>query len=148
MTPSSRIVATTGNNLNAGIKVEGIPRSVSKEHASKEGMTTTTASESWGTQSNGAQVDAELKPVQEALDFKEVVERSFGLPYHEVNFMTGKDLRDRADRLVLEAYIQSKTLTNQCYTKASKPAKVTQQIIKVDKKWTQESSQVQQEQGC
>ena len=54
MTPSSRIVATTGNNSNADNKVEGVSCSVSKNHTSKEGMTTITASASWGTDENNA----------------------------------------------------------------------------------------------
>ena len=108
MTPSSRIVATTGNNSNADNKVEGVPRSVSKNHTSKEGMTTTTASESWGTDENNSKGKAEPQELQEALSFREVTERTFELPYHEINYMTGKDLRDRADRMVLEAFIKSK----------------------------------------
>ena len=69
------------------------------------------------------------------------------MPYHKVNYMTGKDLRDRADRLVLEAYIQSKTLTDQYYTNTNKTIKITKKIVKVNKKWTHEPIQVQQEQG-
>ena len=94
-----------------------------------------------------AQLKVKPKPIQDALTFKEVVERSVGLPYHEVNYMTGKDLRDRVDRLVLEAYIQSKTFTDQCYTNTNKTIRITKKIVKVNKKWTQEPIQVQQEQG-
>ena len=137
MTPSSRIVVTTGNNLNAGIKVAGVPRSVFKEHVHKKGATTTTASETWGIETKDTQDKAKPKPIQDALNLKEVVGRSVGLPYHEVTYMTGKDLRDRADRLVLEAYIQSKTFTDQCYTKTGNTIKVTkkcQSEQKVDQK--------------
>ena len=44
MTPSSRIVATTSYNLDAGIKVEGVPCFVPEKLESKEGMATTSAS--------------------------------------------------------------------------------------------------------
>ena len=54
MTPSSSIVSTTCNNSNADNKVEGVPCVVSKNHTIKEGMTTTTASASWGTDENNA----------------------------------------------------------------------------------------------
>lgn len=60
--------------------------------------------------------------------------------------MTGKDIRDRADILVLEAYIQSKTLTDQCHT-TSNTIKVTKKMVKANKKWTQKPTQAQQEQG-
>ena len=60
MTPISRIVATTRNNSDAGIKVEDVPRSVPGKHKSKEAMTTTTASASWGTEANVAQDDVKL----------------------------------------------------------------------------------------
>ena len=146
MTPSSRIVATTGNNSNADIKVEGVPRSVSKNHTSKEGMTTTTASASWETENN-AKVNAEPQQLQEALSFREVAERTFELPYHEIKFMIGKDLRDRADRMVLEAFIKSKTLTDQCYTKSARTTVVKRKLIQVNKKWTQENTQAQQPHG-
>ena len=129
MTPSSRIVATTGNNSNTDIKVKDVPRSVSKNHTSKEGMTTTSASASWETEANNAQVNAESQLLQEALDFREVVEGTFELPYHEVNYMTGKDLRDRADIMVLEAFIQSKTPTDQCYTKMGRTTVVKRKLI-------------------
>ena len=86
-------------------------------------ITTTTASETWGTKTMDAQVKVKPKPIQDALTFKEVVERSVGLPYHEVNYMTGKDPRDRTDGFVLEAYIQSKTFTDQYYTKQAKQSR-------------------------
>ena len=37
MTPSSIIVATTGNKSNTGIKVEGVPCSVPEKHEKKRG---------------------------------------------------------------------------------------------------------------
>ena len=147
MTFSSRIVATTGNNSNADNKVEGVPRLVSKNHTSKKGMATTTASASWGTDENNAKGKTEPQQLQEALSFREVAEKTFDLPYHEINYMPGQHLRDRADRMVLEAFIKSKTLTNQCYTTSARTTVVKRKLIQVNKKWTQKNTQAQQPHG-
>ena len=34
-----------------------------------------------------------------------IIEDRVGFPYHEVNFMTGKEIRDRTERCILEAYV-------------------------------------------
>ena len=121
--PSSRIKETKVGN-------DGVPNII-------RDITTTTASETWGTKTMDAQIKVKPKQIPDALNLKEVVERSVGLPYHEVNYMTGSYLRDRADRLVPEACIKSKTLTDQCYTNTNKTIKITKKIVKVNKKWTQ-----------
>lgn len=57
-------------------------------------------------------------------------------------YMTGKDLRDRVNRLALETYIWSKHLTDyNCYIQARKTTKVTKKVVKANKKWTQEEIQ-------
>ena len=69
---------------------------------------------------------------QKARSFKKVVANSFELPYHEMHFMTGKYLQRRGDRMVLEAYIWSNTLTDQYYNNAGKSIKAKKLIIQVN----------------
>ena len=49
------------------------------------------------------------------MTFKGVVEDTIDVPWHEIHFMTGKEIRDRGDRKILDAYMKSKTLTGQNY---------------------------------
>ena len=50
MTPSSRIIATTNNNVNTEIKKEGAPFSVHQNHKKQEKATTIIASRSCETE--------------------------------------------------------------------------------------------------
>ena len=68
---------------------------------------------------------------QEALNFEEVTERSTGLPYHKVNYTAGKDLRDRANRVMLGGCVKSKNYSNWCYANIQ-----TRNRFHVGKKWT------------
>ena len=67
------------------------------------------------------------------MTFEETVEDTFGLPHHQILFMTGKELRDIGDRRVLDAYMKSegylRTLTDQNYV----PRK--RNIVKPAMKW-------------
>ena len=63
------------------------------------------------------------------MTFKEMAEDAIGLPHHEILFMTGKEIRDRGDRLVLDKYMRSKTTTDQNYV----PRK--RNIVKPAMKW-------------
>ena len=62
-----------------------------------------------------------------------MVEIAFDLPYHEVNLMTGNYLRDRTDRIVFEAYIKSKNISDQCYANSGKHINVKQNKYKLAK---------------
>ena len=48
------------------------------------------------------------------MTFKEMAEDAIGRPYHDILFMTGKEIRDRGDLLIRDAYInmRSKTLAS------------------------------------
>jgi hypothetical protein len=48
--------------------------------------------ESWGTDENNSKGKAEPQGLQEAMSCREVAERTFTLVYHEISYMTGKDL--------------------------------------------------------
>ena len=65
--------------------------------------------------------------------FDEFLQNGFGLPYHQILFMTGKELRDIGDLRVLGAYMKSRgylsTLTDQNYI----PQKL--KIVKLVMKW-------------
>ena len=61
--------------------------------------------------------------------FEEMAEEAFGLPYHEILFKTGKELRGMSDRKLLDVYMKSRTLTDQNYL----PRK--QKIVKPAMKW-------------
>ena len=50
---------------------------------------------------------------KEALDFKEVTDFLAGLQYHKAIYTTGKDPKDQKDRLILRAYIQTITFSDQ-----------------------------------
>ena len=63
-----------------------------------------------------------------------MVEIAFDLPYHEVNLMTGNYLRDRTDRIVFEAYIKSKNISDQCYANSGKHINVKQKRIQTSEK--------------
>ena len=69
---------------------------------------------------------------REPMSVKSLVEDTVGLPYHDVCFMMGKEIRDRGDRVVLEAYVKSKITSDQCYQpskrKIVKPAKIWSEI--------------------
>ena len=52
---------------------------------------------------------------KEPASFKNIVEEYVSLPYHEVNFMTGKDIRARGDRMNIETHIKFKITADQCY---------------------------------
>ena len=64
----------------------------------------------------------EQKPTEEEeakttglMTFKEMAEDTIGSPYHEIFFMTGKEIRDRGDREMVDAYTRLRTLTDQNY---------------------------------
>ena len=45
---------------------------------------------------------------REITSFKSLAEDTVGLPCHELSFMTRNEIKDRGDRVILEAYIKSK----------------------------------------
>ncbi len=47
------------------------------------------------------------------MTFEEITEDTIGATYHEILFMTGKEIRDRGDCKILEAYMRLRTLTDQ-----------------------------------
>jgi len=65
----------------------------------------------------------------EPLPFDDLLGDGLGLPYQQEPFMTGKELRDIGERRVLDAYITSRTLTDQIYV----PRK--RKIVKSAMKW-------------
>ena len=74
MTPTSRIGATADNQLNTDTRVEGVSHLVPRNCTNKEGITTITASKSWGTKTNFVQNGTKSQPAQKALSFKEIME--------------------------------------------------------------------------
>ena len=84
------------------------------------------------TNSNKAARPQDIEP----MSFKILVEGMVGRPYHEV-FMTGKDIRDRGDRVVLEASAKFKITLNQHY----QPSK--RKIVKPAKFWSEIKSSKQ-----
>ena len=70
------------------------------------------------------------------MSFKSLVEDMVGWSYHEV-FMTGKEIRDRGDRVVLEASVKSKITLDQHY----QPSK--RKIVKSAKIWSEIKSSKQ-----
>ena len=49
------------------------------------------------------------------MTFKEMTEDTIRSLYHEILFMTGKKIRDRGDRKILDTYMWLRTLTDQNY---------------------------------
>ena len=64
--------------------------------------------------------------------FKEIAEDTFGLPHHRICFMTGKELRDIGDRIVLDAYLTSRGYPG-CTDQNCVPRK--RKIVKPAMKW-------------
>ena len=65
-----------------------------------------------------------------------IIEDRVGLPYHEVNSMTGKEIRDRTERCVLESYVWSKTIITDTY----QPRIWTARCWKATKQQTEEET--------
>ena len=67
------------------------------------------------------------------MTFKEMAEDAIGRPYHDILFMTGKEIRDRGDLLVHDAYIKmrSKTLGPESLNYVPRKRK----IVKATMKW-------------
>ena len=113
MKKTSRIVETTDNNSDANFKVENVPVFVREvKHKNNEGMTTTTAASTSETHSISRRYECIKVPTQTPHTFKEIAEQSTELPFHELNFVSRKELEERSDRLIMNAFIQTKKNIN------------------------------------
>ena len=112
--------------------------------AEKEDATEITAINTTATAMTGVKSMIEGKCNKEAPSFRETIKDLLGLPYHEVNFMTGKELRDRGDRMILEAYVKSNTTSDQCYSNWRGNKNTKRRIVKPIKKWSGTNKPVHQ----
>ena len=71
-------------------------------------MKTTTVAIKNVTQKTEGKPQATQPQNKRFISFASLVEETVDLPHHEVSFVTGKEIRDRSDRFVLEAYMKSK----------------------------------------
>ena len=113
MTSRSRFAVPTVSKSNAHTKVDGVP-TLSYQDEEQEGMTTTTADSTYNIVEEATLNTIETQDEQPT-PFTSLVEDTVGLPYHQVNFMTGKEIRDRSKRIVLDSYMRATTTTDQNY---------------------------------
>ena len=127
MTPRSGFAATTAGKLNAHTKVDNVPTS-SYQNEEQEGMTTTTADSTYNITEEATLNKINTQDERPTL-FTSLVEDTVGLPYHQVMFMTGKEIRDRSKRIVLDSYMRSKTTTDQNYQPRQR------RVVKAARSW-------------
>ena len=88
--------------LHARAKVGGDPILLELRHEEQEGMTTTLATM--------AHTEATIRAVgsheKESMTFKEL-HSHIDLTYHELSFITGKDIRVRGDQMILKTNRQT-----------------------------------------
>ena len=132
MKPRGGFAVPAISKLNAPIKVDAVPTSL-QQNEEQEGMTTTTADSTF-TMTKGATLTKpchQVKSKEEKrkkgkngkvpnvvrmekednhpMTFKEMAEDAIGHPYHDVLFMTRKEIRDEGDLLVHNAYMKMRT---------------------------------------
>ena len=113
MTSRSRFAVPTDSKSHAHTKVDGVP-TLSYCDEEQEGMTTITADSTYNTVEE-ATFNTIKTQDEGPTPFSSLVEDTVGLPCHQVNFMTGKERRDRSKRIVLDSYMRAKTTTDQNY---------------------------------
>ena len=127
MTSRSGFAVTTAGKLNAHTKVDDVPTS-SYQDEEQEGMTTTTADSTCNI-AEEATLNKSTIQDEQPTPFTSLVEDTVGLPYHQVNVMTGKEIRDRSERRVLDSYMRAMTTTDQNYQPRPR------RLVKASKVW-------------
>ena len=91
MTSRSGFAAPIASKLNAHTKVDDVP-TLSYQDEEQEGTTATTADSTYNIVEEATLNTIETQDEQPT-PFTSLVKDTVGLPYHQVNFMTGKEIR-------------------------------------------------------
>ena len=156
MTLRSGSAGPTTSKLNAHVKVDAVPTSL-HQNEEQEGMTTTTADSTCsitkeatltkpchqvksteekrekGKNGKVPNVVRMEKEDKHPMTFKEMAEDAIDHPYHDILFMTGKEIRDEGDLLVHNAYMKMRTKILGPESVNYVPRK--RKIVKAARKW-------------